>query len=53
MKTFPGFRCVRFGGVTKEMRGWAADGIPTRATVERFGLQAYDVDRPHLPAGAP
>jgi len=34
-----------------ELRGWAADGIPTRATVERFGLQAYDVDR-QSPAGA-
>jgi aldehyde:ferredoxin oxidoreductase len=28
-----------------ELRGWAPDGIPTRATVERFGLQSYDVPR--------
>ena len=25
MKTFPGFRGVRFGGVTKRLRGRAAD----------------------------
>ncbi|MBN2359661.1 MAG: aldehyde ferredoxin oxidoreductase [Deltaproteobacteria bacterium] len=34
-----------------ELRGWAADGIPTRATVERFGLEAYDVARPQPTAG--
>ena len=28
-----------------ELRGWAPDGIPTRATVERFDLTAYDVPR--------
>jgi len=29
-----------------ELRGWGPDGIPTRATVEKFGLTAYDVPRP-------
>ena len=28
-----------------ELRGWGPDGVPTRATVERFGLQAYDIPR--------
>jgi len=27
------------------LRGWGPDGVPTRATVERFGLEAYDVPR--------
>jgi aldehyde:ferredoxin oxidoreductase len=28
-----------------ELRGWDADGIPTRAAVEKLGLQDYDVPR--------
>ncbi len=28
-----------------ELRGWGPDGVLTRATVERFGLEAYDLPR--------